>query len=64
MIYKILGKDVSDASQFIIFSFDGTYALVRSEIDIDGYIEKYPETELSNLYRDPLFRQPCKDCEV
>lgn len=64
MIYKILGKAAQNAEQFIIFSVDGTYALIRSDVDIEGYLEKYPDTALSELYRDPLYQQPCKDCEL
>lgn len=66
MIYKIYGNSVCDAlvngAQFIIFSFDGQYALVRSEIEIVNSLETYSESELSQLYKDPLYKQPCKEC--
>lgn len=64
MIYKIFGKDAKTPEQFIIFSVDGTYALVRSDTDIDEYLEKYPESELNSLLNDTLYQQPCKDCEL
>lgn len=66
MIYKIYGNSVCDAlvngAQFIIFSFDGQYALVRSETEIANSLETYGESELLQLYKDPLYKQPCKDC--
>ncbi len=66
MIYKILGSCLTDAlatgGEFIIFSSDGTYALVKSKSEIKGSLSTYNESELSKLYNDPLFKQPCKDC--
>lgn len=66
MIYKIHGNEVGDAlengAKFLIFSSNGFYALVRSENTIVDSIETYEETNLSNLYEDPLYKQPCKDC--
>lgn len=66
MIYKIHGNSVCDAlvngAQFIIFSFDGQYALVRSETEINGSLESYNESELDGLFNDALYKQPCKDC--
>jgi hypothetical protein len=66
MIYKIYGNQLSDAlsnnAKFIIFSFDGEYALVRSDTLLTNIIEQYDETQMNSLYSDPLYRQPCKDC--
>ena len=66
MIYEILGKDLynilNNGAQFIIFSFDGEYALVRSDTSIETALEVYTETDLPILYNDPLYKQPCKDC--
>jgi hypothetical protein len=66
MIYKIYGNQLSDAlsnnAKFIIFSFDGEYALVRSDTPLTNIIEQYDETQMNSLYSDPLYRQPCKDC--
>ena len=66
MIYKIYGNQITAAlvndAKFIIFSFDGQYALVRSESPLSDIIEQYDETQLDSLYTDPLYRQPCKDC--
>ena len=66
MIYKIYGNQLSDAlsnnAKFIIFSFDGEYALVRSDSPLTDTIEQYDETQMNSLYADPLYRQPCKDC--
>jgi len=66
MIYKINGSKVYDATingaQFIIFSFDGEFALVKSDSDVSDYLEKYPDSDLSSLYDLPLYKQPCKDC--
>jgi hypothetical protein len=66
MIYKIYGNQLSDAlsnnAKFIIFSFDGEYALVRSDSPLTDIIEQYDETQMNSLYSDPLYRQPCKDC--
>lgn len=66
MIYKILGKDVYNVSisgaQFIIFSADGKYALVKSSTPIETALNTYLEIDLPELYNDPLYKQPCKDC--
>jgi hypothetical protein len=66
MIYKIHGNKVIDAlvngGRFIIFSFDGTFALIRSDEAIDYALETYEESEITNLYNDTLYKQPCKDC--
>jgi hypothetical protein len=66
MIYKIYGNQITAAlindEQFIIFSFDGQYALVKSDIPILDFLEQYDETQMDSLYADPLYRQPCKDC--
>lgn len=66
MIYKIYGTDLCGAmvggAEFIIFSFDGTYALVRSIDPIPNHVTAYTETDLQKLYNDPLYKQPCKDC--
>lgn len=66
MIYKILGKDLCDAivngAQFIIFSFDGKYALVRSDTAIENVLDVYSEIDLLTLYNDPLYKQPCENC--
>ena len=66
MIYKILGKDVCDAlvndAKFIIFSFDGEFALVSSDVDVSNYILSYHDGDLGALKNDPLYKQPCKDC--
>ena len=66
MIYKILGKDLynilNNGAEFIIFSFDGEYALIRSDVSIETALEVYTETDLPTLYNDPLYKQPCKDC--
>jgi hypothetical protein len=67
MIYKINGSDAyksaEDNADFIIFSFDGSYALVRSNTTLDYAIESYSEDNLSSLLSDPLYTQPCKDCQ-
>jgi hypothetical protein len=66
MIYKIYGKQLHDATLngavFIIFSFDGQFALVRSNTPLPDALEQYEETQMNSLYTDPLYRQPCKDC--
>jgi hypothetical protein len=66
MIYKIYGNQITDAlindNKFITFSFDGQYALIRSDSPLTGAIEQYDESQLNSLYADPLYRQPCKDC--
>jgi hypothetical protein len=66
MIYKIPGKSLYDAqtngAQFIVFSFDGEFALVRSDSEVVGNLETYEESQLSSLFNDPLYKQPCKDC--
>ena len=66
MIYKIYGNQIADAlvnnAKFIIFSFDGEFALVRSESSLPNFLEEYKETQIDSLYADPLYRQPCKDC--
>lgn len=66
MIYKIHGNKVCDAlvngAKFIIFSWNGEYALVRSEDAITDCVEIYNESDLNSLYDDPLYKQPCKDC--
>lgn len=66
MIYKIYGNQIADAlvnnAKFIIFSFDGEFALVRSESSLLNFLEEYEETQIDSLYADPLYRQPCKDC--
>jgi hypothetical protein len=66
MIYKIYGNQLTAAlvndSKFIIFSFDGKYALVRSDSPVPDAVEQYEESYISELYKDPLYTQPCKDC--
>ena len=66
MIYKIYGKQLTESlindAKFIIFSFDGQYALVRSDSLLPDAFEQYEESQLDSLYADPLYRQPCKDC--
>jgi hypothetical protein len=66
MIYKIYGNQITsalvDGAKFIIFSFDGQYALVRSDSPLTNALEQYEETQMDSLYADPLYRQPCKDC--
>lgn len=66
MIYKIYGKDLCEAlvngARFLIFSFDGEYALVKSDITLNKFIEQYDESSIEELYGDPLYRQPCKEC--
>lgn len=66
MIYKIYGNEITAAlvndCKFIIFSFDGQYALVRSDSPIPNALEEYEESQMDSLYTDPLYRQPCKDC--
>lgn len=66
MIYKIYGNQLNSAlindAKFIMFSFDGQYALVRSDSPIPDSLEQYDETQMDSLYADPLYRQPCKDC--
>ncbi len=66
MIYKIYGNQLTAAlindSKFIIFSSDGQYALIRSESAPQDALEEYEESQISELYADPLYKQPCKDC--
>jgi hypothetical protein len=66
MIYKIYGNQLTEAlingGKFIIFSFDGQYAIVRSETPLEDVLEEYEESHMSSLYEDPLYKQPCKDC--
>ena len=68
MIYKINGSDVysvtSNGAQFIIFSTDGEFALVKSNETIEESLEIYADENLNSLLHDPLFRQPhpCEDC--
>jgi hypothetical protein len=66
MIYKIYGNQLTaeliNSQKFIIFSVDGQYALVKSDSPLPDALEQYEETQLSSLYSDPLYRQPCKDC--
>ena len=66
MIYKILGKDlyntIINGAQFIVFSFDGEYALVKSDTAIEIALAVYAELDLPALYNDPIYKQPCKDC--
>jgi len=66
MIYKIYGKHLTEAlingGKFIIFSYDGTFALVRSDEEIVGALDVYNESHLAELYNDSLYKQPCKDC--
>jgi hypothetical protein len=66
MIYKIENANLTDAlvngARIMVFSFDGTYVLVRSDIDLAYALESYDESNLSELANDPLYKQPCKDC--
>jgi hypothetical protein len=66
MIYKIYGNQLTaeliNDGKFIIFSVDGQYALVRSEVPLLNALEEYQETQLNLLYTDALYKQPCKDC--
>lgn len=66
MIYKINGNKLTDVlvngGGFIIFSYDGLFALVRSQDPISDALEVYEESELQILFNDPLYKQPCKDC--
>lgn len=66
MIYKIYGNQITSVlvndAKFIIFSFDGKYALVRSDAPLPDALEQYEESQMDSLYTDPLYRQPCKDC--
>jgi hypothetical protein len=66
MIYKIYGNQLTAAlvndSKFIIFSFDGQYALVKSDVAPSNALEEYEESFMGELYNDPLYKQPCKDC--
>jgi hypothetical protein len=66
MIYKIYGNELTAAlvndAKFIIFSFDGQYALIRSDSPLTSALEQYEESQLDSLYADSLYRQPCKDC--
>jgi hypothetical protein len=66
MIYKIYGNQLTAAlindAKFIIFSFDGQYALVRSDSPLTDSLQEYEESDMDSLYQDPLYRQPCKDC--
>jgi hypothetical protein len=66
MIYKINGVDaykiVPADIKFIIYSYNGTFALVMSDQPIDNFLESYPDNELTTILSDPLYRQPCKDC--
>jgi hypothetical protein len=66
MIYKINGVDAykiaTGNTKFIIYSADGTFALVTADQPIDNFLESYLDSELSNLLSNSLYRQPCKDC--
>jgi hypothetical protein len=66
MIYKIYGNQLTAAlindAKFIIFSFDGQYALVRSDSPLTDSLQEYEESDMDSLYQDSLYRQPCKDC--
>jgi hypothetical protein len=66
MIYKINGKNLTSAmvngGGFIAFSYNGVFALVRSQDPINDALEVYEESELQILFNDPLYKQPCKDC--
>jgi hypothetical protein len=66
MICKIYGNQLTSAlindAKFIIFSFDGQYALVRCEVPLVDALEQYQDSDINSLYADPLYRQPCKDC--
>jgi hypothetical protein len=66
MIYKIysnqLTEELINDNKFIMFSFDGQYALIRSESTFLNALEQHEETQLKFLYADLLYRQPCKDC--
>ena len=66
MIYKINGNDLTgvlvNGGKFIIFSYDGSFALVRSDELIENALETYEESQMNDLYNDPLYKQPCKDC--
>jgi hypothetical protein len=66
MIYKIYGNQLTEAlingGKFIIFSFDGQFALVRSDTPLPDTLQQYEETQMNSLYTDPLYRQPCRDC--
>ena len=67
MIYKIYNSSLTEAmatgATIVTFSFDGMYVLVRSDSELKGALELYNESEISSLYKDPLYKQPCKDCE-
>ena len=66
MIYKINGNDLTgvlvNGGKFIIFSYDGAFALVRSDEEIVGALDVYNESQLAELYNDPLYKQPCENC--
>lgn len=66
MIYKINGNKVTDVlingGKFLVFSYDGTFALIRSNEIISDALEIYEESSLNELFNDPLYKQPCKDC--
>jgi hypothetical protein len=66
MIYKINGNDLTgvlvNGGKFIIFSYDGVFALVRSDEEIVGALDVYNESQLTELYNDPLYKQPCENC--
>jgi hypothetical protein len=66
MIYKINGNKLTDAlvnsGSFVIFSYDGAFALVRSQDPISDALEVYEESDLQTLFIDPLYQQPCTEC--
>lgn len=66
MIYKINNIDLSDVlvngGRLVVFSFDGKYAIVSSEKTLSYALDAYDEAEITQLFEDPLYKQPCKDC--
>lgn len=66
MIYKITNSNLTDAlvagARLLVYSSDGAFVLVRSDQELSYALEIYNESSITQLFEDPLYKQPCKDC--
>jgi hypothetical protein len=69
MIYEIYSNEVPTAIRngcnIIILSADSSKALVEG-LTLTGLniISEYSKEEINNLLSNPIWKQPCKDCEA
>lgn len=69
MIYEIYSNElpiaIRNGCDIIILSADSSKALVEGSTSTElNIINEYSKEEINTILSDPIWKQPCKDCEA